>query len=373
MRHQPTLCLLLGLSLAAGSALYTYARNSARFQSRSMQLIMKDLGHNLWFFSAAGTPFQVTSAVPDLPAFADDRVHSLSGDRTVASTYWCNILQATVPLRGRTVLLTGFEALDDHQVTDEKAHLLEPLPPGYAALGRTLAQAWKLEEGDVLSLGERDYTVRWVHPSRGALEDERLWLPLADVQTWLGRPGEANLILGFLCMQGRSLEDGLARLQARLAERHADLQALPLMNILKARELARLTTSRYLDVLLAAIAAVVMLLMAGVGWLEVNERRHELAMLLAMGAGYRFLALFFLTKAAVLTVTAATAGFLLGSFCSIRWLSPVLVTQSQPMQVLWSDLPHVIGLALALVAAASLMPMARLVRLDPVRILAEES
>ncbi len=373
MRHQYAVCLLLTLSLAGVVALYTYTRNSARFQHRSMQLIMKDMGHNLWFVDRHATPFQAATGALEIPSFPVDRAGHLIADRRIASTYWATTLQAPVTVRGRAILLTGVDVLDDHQVTEEKDHLLDPLAPGTAALGHALARAWDLDAGDTLVLGEhRSWHIQQVHPPRGTLDDERLWIPLSDAQEWLEKPGQANLILGFLCMQGRTLEEGLTRLESRLAERHGELQLLPQMNVLNARDLSRFTTSRYLEYLLIAVASVTALLLAALGWMEVNERRRELAILMAMGASHTFLFVFFLTKLAVLGAVGALAGFLLGSVASVHWLSDVLVTHTQPVAVLWADLPGVLALTLGLVGGASVAPLVHLLRLDPTRILAEE-
>lgn len=372
LRYAWAVTLLLTVALAGVVALYTYARNSARFQNRSMQLIMKDTGHNLWFLDASANLLDVVSGSPDVPAFADDRIYELTADRGVASTYWGNILQERIAVRDREVLLTGLEVVDDHQVTEEKSHLLDPLLPGTAALGYTLARDWGLAEGDRLDLGDRQYRIQTVHPANGTLDDTRLWVPLADAQQWLDKPGQANLVLGFLCMQRRSLDAGLQRLERRLAEYHPDFQVIPLMNLLQARALARMTTSRYLGYLLSVVLAVTVILIATVGWMEVNERRYELAILIAMGASLRFVTLFFLAKLGLLALTAGFLGFLLGSYGSVHWLSPVLVTHTEPVRVIWSDLPRILAWVLGWVGLAAMIPVIRLCRLDPTRILAEE-
>ena len=372
MAHAWVITLLLGSALCGVVALHTYVRNSARFQNRSMQLIMKDTGHNLWFLNASANLLDVVTASPDVPGFADDRIHRLSSDRQIASTYWGNVLQGRMAVRDREVLLTGLEVVEDHQVTEEKSHLLDPLPPETAALGYTLARDWSLAPGDVLEVGQRRYRIQTVHPANGTLDDSRLWVPLADAQDWLEKPGQTNLILGFLCMRGLPLDVGLERLEQRLAEAHADVQVIPLMNLLNARELARITTSRYLDYLLIVVMAVTALLIAAVGWMEVNQRRCELAILMSMGASHVFILLFFLAKLCLLAVAATLTGFVLGSFFSVHWLSPVLVAHTQPVAVVWSDLPRILMLVLALVAVAAIAPLMYLARLDPTRILVEE-
>lgn len=372
MRHAGSVTLLLWLSLCAVVALHAFVLNGARFQNRSMELIMKDMGHNLWFLSSSAHRLDAMTASSGLPAIPDDRVAGLAADRGIASTYWGNLLQARITLRGQEVLLTGYEVVGDHQVTEEKDHLLEPLPPGTAGLGHALARAWDLEPGDLAEFNRRTYRVQRVHSAAGTLDDMRLWLPLSDAQAWLEQPGKVNVILGFLCMQGRSLAAGIERLERRMAEAHGDLQVVPLMNLLNARALARMTTSRYLRTLLLAMVIAASLLVAAVGCMEVGERRHELSILLAMGAGSGTLFALFLGKLLILALSACAAGFLLGSGAAVAWLSPFLVTHTLPVAVVWSDFPGILGRTLLLVGVAALLPMLRLYRLDPTRILAEE-
>ena len=372
MRHGWALAILLVTALSGVVALHAYVLNSSCFQTRSMQLIMKDMGHNLWFMDSSANLLDIVSGSADAPALSDKRVHELAADRAVASTYWVNILQARTVFRDRDVLLTGLEVVDDHQVTEEKDHLLDPLAPGTAALGHALARDWGLEPGDLLAINGRDYQVQTVHTANGTLDDTRLWVPLADAQERLDRPGEANLILGFLCMRGLPLHTGVQKLEEHMRAHHSDLQVVPLMNILQARALSRITTTRYLDYLLYAVMAVTGALIAALGWMEVSERRYELAVLTAMGAGQAFVVFFFLAKLALLAVVAAVLGFLIGSFASVHWLSDVLVVHTRPVSVTWSDFPVVLFRVLAMVAVAAAIPAIRLVRLDPVRILAEE-
>lgn len=372
LRSKWVVTLLLWLSLSGVVAVHTYARNSARFQERSIQLIMKNAGHNLWFLDESADFSLAASGGPGLPAFSEDRVRQLAEDRGIASTYWGNVLQWPFSLGDGEVLLTGIEVVDDHQVTEERSHLLEPLEPGTVALGHLPARERDLSPGDTLSIHGREYEVRAVYPQRGNLDDKRLWVPLVRAQEWLGKPGQANLILGFLCMRGLSLDEGLRRLRERVAGHHPGLQVVPLMNILEARELARLTTSGYLDQLMLVVFGVTALLLAAFGWMEVNERRGELAILLSMGASYRFLARLFFFRLLLIALASGLAGFLAGSFLSVRRLSPILITHTMPVSVIWPDLPRIVAATLLLAAVSAVPPFIRLLVLEPTRVLAEE-
>jgi len=372
IRHHWVLSLLLFLALCGVAVLHTYVRNSADYQHRSMQLIMKNMGHNLWFLDESADPLDAIVGSDDLPTFADDRIYELAGDRRVASTYWANALQGMVQIQGRRVLLTGVHRVDDYQITAERPHLLEVLSPGEARLGHNVAADWDLVEGDMLSVEGRRYYVVEVYRARGTIDDHRLWIPLGDAQQWLGKPGRANLILGFLCMRGMPLDAGLARLGDQIADHHAGFQVIPRMNMLEARSLARATTAQYLSYLLMIVLIVTAALIAIVGWMEVKERRYELSIMLAMGTACHFLIGLVIGKLVALALAASLIGFLIGSYCSVYWLSPHLLYETQPITIVWDVFPKVLATSLILMSLAAVVPLVNILRLDPARMLSEE-
>ena len=73
-----------------------------------------------------------------------------------------------------------------------------------------------------------------------------------------------------------------------------------------------------------------------------------------------------------MALAASLAGFLLGSHLSQWLLSPVLVSQTRPVAVVWGQLPPVIGLTCLVAVVAAAVPTVKLVRMDPNAILIED-
>ena len=80
----------------------------------------------------------------------------------------------------------------------------------------------------------------------------------------------------------------------------------------------------------------------------------------------------YLLKLLAIALAASVAGFFIGSFLS-RWLlSPVLTANTRPITIIWGQLPQVMALTCLVAAVAELLPMFKLVRMDPNAILIEE-
>jgi ABC-type antimicrobial peptide transport system permease subunit len=144
------------------------------------------------------------------------------------------------------------------------------------------------------------------------------------------------------------------------------------MDIAQGRHLARMTTSKSLDYLLVIVAVATVVVIAVTGLQEVNDRRHESGIMIAMGVSQIYIVALYLAKTLILAVAASVAGFLLGSYLAVRLTEPFLVVNTARVAVLWEHLPIAIGLTSVVALVAELLPVFRLLSLDPNTILAEQ-
>ena len=120
------------------------------------------------------------------------------------------------------------------------------------------------------------------------------------------------------------------------------------------------------------VLCITVVIIVVTGFQEVSDRRRETGILLAMGVRYVYVIGLYVAKLLAVAVLASGTGFLIGSFLS-RWLlAPVLVARTRTVAVLWGQLPSVIGLTCLVALLAELLPMIKLVRMDPNAILIEE-
>ena len=87
---------------------------------------------------------------------------------------------------------------------------------------------------------------------------------------------------------------------------------------------------------------------------------------------YLYIVGLYMAKLIGIALVASVAGFFVGSSLSSWLLAPVLVTQTRPVAIVWQQLPEVLALTCGVVFLAELLPMAKLVRMDPNAILMEE-
>jgi len=133
-----------------------------------------------------------------------------------------------------------------------------------------------------------------------------------------------------------------------------------------------MTTDRYLAYLLGIVLCITVVIIVVTGFQEVSERKREVGILLAMGVGYTYIIGLHLLKLLAIALLASVTGFFIGSYLSRSLLAAVLVANTRPVAVVWDQLPSVMGLTCLVAFLAELLPMAKLVRMDPNAILIEE-
>lgn len=102
------------------------------------------------------------------------------------------------PEHNRPIFLIGASEEVYIQRADQKP-LQEPIAPGTCAVGYVLWRDLKIRKGDVITFSGRKFTVAALRPGRGGTDDIALWIPLADAQAILNRPGQITAILGLEC------------------------------------------------------------------------------------------------------------------------------------------------------------------------------
>ena len=208
--------------------------------------------------------------------------------------------------------------------------------------------------------------------AKGSLDDYRVYTNLADCQELLGQGGKINLILAFECLHGRGTLQEMEQEQRRkLDVVLPGFKQITKTDIARGRFMARQTTHHYLYYLLGIVFCITVAVILITGLQEVSERKNEIGILISMGTNYSYIIALYITKILAIACIASVAGFLGGSYLSVWLMSPVLLTQTRPVAVLWSQFPHVVGLTCAVAIIAELIPMVKLVRMDPNVILTE--
>jgi len=358
--------LLLFLAMTALVTLYVYLQNTSQFSSRSMALAMKAMGHNMILLPKEADPLAVYLCTDGQDPFSEESTCALATHPDLSSKYYVSVLQKRLTLSGLDIVLTGIEPVLRGDETAEKSHPIPSVPSNHARLGFAVGKGLKLDEGDQISILGEPFAVAEILPERGDLEDYRVYVSLKDCQRMLGLEGKIHVIWAFMCLgHGGTIQELEARQRKLLEEYTPALRHISKMDIATGRYTARLTTEKSLFYLLALVFSVTVLVIVVTGLQEVTERRRELGIFIALGATTGYVVLLYLGKMLIIAVAAALAGFYAGSELAVGFTSQFLVSNTQPVSILYERLPVVLLLTCAAALGAMLPPIIQLVRTDP--------
>lgn len=372
-KHKWGVTLLVFLAMTSLVTLYVYLLNANRFTNRSMQLVMKNMGHNMVILPNDANPLDTYLCTGDQRTFSDHVTHHLAQFTHLFSRYYVSVLQRRVKLDGDEFLLTGIEPVARPDETREKGNLIKSLPPGKARVGAEVAACLRTTEGGPLSVLGRTFEITQVLTPKGTEEDFRIYVPLSDCQDLLGQPAQINVIWAFQCLHhGGPLTEIEAIQRKELAKVQPGFKHISKMAIAQGRYLARETTSKTLYCLLGIVFVATVLIIAITGMQEVAERKREVGILVSMGTGFSYIIGLYLVKILGLALAASLVGFVVGSKLAVGVTSAFLVTQTQSVRILWNHLPWVMTLTCLVALFAMFLPMIQLVHTDPNATLVEE-
>ena len=371
-RHKWGIALLILLAMTSLVTLYVYSNNTTRFANRSMQLAMKNMGHNLLILPEKADIRSVYLCLDDQALFPDETTRRLAAVPSLSSKYYVSVLQARAEVEGQELLLTGIEPVARKDETAEKRNIVLPLAANEARLGDESARKLRKDVGETVEVLGKEFRVVEVLPPKASLDDCRVYVNLARCQQMLGQEGRIHFILAFLCLHAGSLDRALSLQEQGLAEKFPELRQISRMDVAQGRYLARMTTGKFLYYLLGIVGAATVVVIAVTGLQEVGDRRHETGILIAIGVSHTYVVGLYLVKTLVLALAASLVGFLLGSALAVHLTAPFLVVNTRPVTILWEQLPGVLGLTCAVAVLAETAPIIKLLRLDPNTILAEQ-
>jgi putative ABC transport system permease protein len=235
-----------------------------------------------------------------------------------------------------------------------------PAPAG-SMIGRRLSRRLGLVPGQRVTLSlpgsqrSLDLTVGDVLAAGGP-DEESLWIPLEDAQSLSGLPGRASLV------QARVAAGADPATVARALETGGGVKAL-LLHALTATEAGLLTRMRRLMVLVT-VAALVAAGLCAFGTLTdlALERRRDIALMKALGAGPRDIVRQLVGESLVIGLLGGAAGWLLGVFFAQVIGRRVFLSA---IAIGWDVPPIVIGLALLTAGLAGLGPIRLALGVEP--------
>ena len=366
--------LLLFITMTVLAALFVFILNTNRFSVRSMRLIMKNLGLNQVTIARNGSFEDAYLCTDNQVEFPEDITYRMSKDNTLLSKYYVSVLQKRIDIAGKTLLLTGIEPVHRSDETKEKSNPVDSISRGTVRLGFSAAEALKSKEQDTVNILGKSFKVAKVTPLRGELDDFRIFMNLKDAQAILKKPALINMILSFECLHvGGSLQHIYNYQEQLLRQKFPEVKQVNIASIAEGRYHARKMTEKYLYYLLISVAVIMVMVLVISGIQEVQERRYETGIFIAHGMGYSYIISLYLLKTVFIAAAAGIAGFIIGGNASVFLTTPFLVTNTQHVSIIWNNLPITVGFVVAISIIGELIPIIKLLRIDPCVILMEDA
>ncbi len=371
-KHKWGITLLVFLALTSVVTLYIYLKNTTSFANRSMQLIMKNMGHNLLILPDEADPYNTYLCTDRQLLFPDTSTVELAKHVHLASRYYVSLLQQSIAIGENRFILSGIEPVPRKDETREKGNLIKPLKEGTCRLGAAASANLGLDRGSMLELMGQQFEIKEILPSKGTEDDYRIYINLKDCQSLLNHPGQINVILSFACLHVGNLEETEAFQKRELPKFLPGFKQITKTDIFQGRYFARLTTQKSLYYILALVFGITVLLIVVTGLQEVSERAREVGILVSMGANYFTIVGLYFTKILLLALVASVVGFLIGSALSVQLNASYLTFNTAQIRIVWSNLPSVVWLTCAVALLSEIPPMVKLLCMDPTATLVEE-
>ncbi len=372
IRHSWKQNLLILLAMVSLVSLYAYVLNTGAYAQRSMQLIMKNMGLNQRLIPESVDTIDSLICSDKQILFPEETTEILASHTELPSRYYLSVLQEQYEVGGRKIILTGIKPVGRPDDSAEKGNPTKPVKKGTVRLGYESAKVFDAGDGGSIELCGDSFDVSKIEDETGDLDDWRVYMNLADTQRILKKKGEINCVLSFECLfPGGDMKNIHEYQRTRLEKVLPGFKQINLEKIAIARHQSRNITDNYLYFIsvLVTIAMLAVIIISGIK--EVEDRKYETGILLAIGAGHWRIIATYCSKMLLLAIIAGLIGFLIGAYASMWTISPFLVTNTRQFAINWSYFCPTMLFVVITSLVGEIIPIAATFRIDPANILTE--
>jgi len=337
-----------------------------------MQLIMKNMGLNQRLIPESVDTIDSLVCSDKQKLFPEEVTETLASHTELPSRYYLSVLQELYDVGGRKIILTGIKPVGRPDDSAEKGNPTKPVKKGTVRLGYESSKVLGASNGSTVEIYGDNFDVAGIDDEIGDLDDWRVFMNLSDTQRILKKNGGINCVLSFECLfPGGDMKHIHDYQRSRLEKILPGFKQINLEKIAVARHQSRNMTDNYLYFvsILVTITMIAVIVISGVK--EVEDRKYETGILLAVGAGHWRIIAIYCAKMLILALISGVAGFLIGTYASSWTISPFLVTNTKQFAVNWSYFCPTMLFVVLTSLVGEIIPVAATFRIDPATILTE--
>ena len=311
------------LSLLAATAAVALCVGITMMQSaadKETRRNARDIGSNVFIIPASCDLYEYHQQGYSKDSMPDTNIDRMLEAGKIAYNHLIPTLTAEIKVEGRLARMTGIAMARHPKGRPSKSKMGVVVTPGHVHLGHNVAELLGAKKGEDIQLLNRLWVVERVAPEMGTVDDITILANLEDAQQALARRGEISEIKAISCVQCDTPEDtSLGTLRAQLKKILPDTQVYLMKEIADARVRQRRMMELY------SPFVIIVLILASAAWLgvlaaiNVRERIGEIGLLRALGYGGRTIGFLILGRAALVGVSAALLGFVIGTFITLAF------------------------------------------------------
>jgi putative ABC transport system permease protein len=252
----------------------------------------------------------------------------------------------------------GVAPKPEDKKTLTRNRVIDDLGKHEALVGSDAAALLSVNEGGVLKLMEREFSVVAVLPETGTVDDSRIFAHLHTVQEMANKDAVVSCIEIVGCC--KEISAGLVDNVNKLLP---DAKVVTVTQVVATQAKVNSMMEKLSLIFVAIIVVIGGAGIANYMFANVYERRREIGTLMSLGAESLLILRIFMLKALLLGVSGGIGGFVIGTVLAVTAGPRLAGVPVLPMPVLalWA-----VGISVGVTLLASFFPARRAARLDPV-------
>ncbi len=370
--HRKLNFLLSLIAIISAVAFFVSFFTTSEASKRETIRLTRDMGFNLRIIPKETNMDKFWLSGYSEKTMPEEYVNRFMAHKDFSYAHLTATLQKPIIWKNKQALLIGI-APELEPSGKKKSFMSFKIKPGTVYIGYELVKSLSLEDKQVIVISGKSFKIAKCLNETGSNDDISIYAQLTDVQEILSMEGQINEIkaLNCLCVTEDN-QDPLDILREQLAIVLPDANVIQNKTIANARESQRIMIDKYFALIMPFVVIVFAIWIGALAMTNVQDRKHEIGVLRALGYGSTKIAVLFLGKAIVIGLIGAAVGFFIGNMMAMSYGPGIFKVTAKMIKPLYNLLTWSLVAAPLFAALAAFIPTMIAVTQDPALTLKEE-